>query len=196
MTDLLLVRHAVSRWNVAGRWQGQADPPLDPAGAMAALGAGSRVPRDLAGAVASDLRRATRTARLLAPRLELVVDPDLRERAAGPWEGLTHAEIDERWPGARDGGDHPPGWEIDAVVAERVRTALDRAAARHPPGARLLGVGHGGAIRAFERSLGADDGHPPHLHARWVRRDADGTWRIAGPRTPIGGSAGAVAAAS
>ncbi len=28
MTTLLLVRHGESEWNAAGRWQGQADPPL------------------------------------------------------------------------------------------------------------------------------------------------------------------------
>src|SRR5687767_11323336 len=96
-TRVLLVRHGQSEWNATGRWQGQADPPLTDLGrrqarsAAAALGTVDAV-------FASDLQRASETALIIAGELgvgPVVVDPDLRERDAGEWSGLTRVEIEE-----------------------------------------------------------------------------------------------------
>src|ERR671917_2105987 len=100
-TRVLLVRHGQSEWNAVGRWQGQADPPLSDVGRQQARSA-ARSLGALDAIFASDLQRATETAMIIAAELgvgPVVVDPDLRERDAGEWSGLTRAEIEERYPG-------------------------------------------------------------------------------------------------
>ncbi|MBA2348834.1 MAG: phosphoglycerate mutase family protein, partial [Solirubrobacterales bacterium] len=88
----------------------------------------------------------------------------LAERAAGAWEGLTHAEIDTRHPGARQGSWRPEGYEHDEELRARARAAL-----RPFEEARVLAVTHEGLIRAL-------DGDPdplPNLAARWVVVEGD-----------------------
>src|SRR5690606_40076504 len=101
MTHLLLCRHGQSTWNAAGRWQGQADPPLSDLGRLQAQHAAKAVGAvDLI--VASDLERARDTALIIAEAIgvgPVVIEPDLRERDAGEWSGLTREEIEAEWPG-------------------------------------------------------------------------------------------------
>ncbi len=63
----LLIRHAQSTWNAAGRWQGQADLPLSDSGTASAVEAAARLacepPFDLV--ITSDLTRARRTGEIL-----------------------------------------------------------------------------------------------------------------------------------
>ncbi|MGI8661824.1 MAG: histidine phosphatase family protein [Acidimicrobiales bacterium] len=174
-TRVLLVRHGQSEWNAAGRWQGQADPPLSELGREQARLAAGRV-----GAIdaifASDLQRATETALVISKLIgvgPVVVEPDLRERDAGEWSGLTRAEIDERYPGwlasladrhgafqpirrdSRSGDRRPPGWEPDDVLLARALDALSRIHAAVPDG-DVLAVTHGGLIYTVEHHLGSD----------------------------------------
>jgi probable phosphoglycerate mutase len=171
---VLLVRHGQSTWNAEGRWQGQADPPLSPLGEEQALaGASSSELRSVDAWWSSDLLRAARTAELLAAGRGVArVDPRLRERHAGEWEGLTRPEIDAGWPGFLVEHRRPAGWEDDEPLLERALVALvDIAAAR--PGRQVVAVTHGGVIRALERRLGADDLPVPNLGGRWVAIDGD-----------------------
>jgi len=181
-TSVLLVRHGQSTWNADGRWQGHADPPLSELGRAQAVAA--RVPPvDLV--MASDLQRARETARLMADALgglEVHVDPRFRERAAGPWTGLTRAEIQERYPGYLDEGRRPPGFELDSDIIGRVLEALHDLHGRHP-GGRVLVVAHGGVVRALERHLGCDDAIVPNLGGRWLSVHAD--WVTPGERTVL-----------
>ncbi len=103
-TSLLFVRHGETTWNVARRWQGQADTPLTPEGErqarrVAALLA-SEADRPWTRLVSSDLQRARRTAEAIGEALGLRVDdePRLRERDVRDWSGLTHAEVEARDP--------------------------------------------------------------------------------------------------
>src|ERR1700704_2099238 len=94
---VLLVRHGQSEWNALGKWQGQADPPLSDLGRAQARSAAHSL-GSLDAIYASDLQRAMETAAIIANALGIgpvVVDPDLRERNAGEWSGLTRAEIPE-----------------------------------------------------------------------------------------------------
>lgn len=104
MTRVLLVRHGQSEWNADGRWQGQADPPLTDLGRHQAKHAARNL-GVVDAIVASDLQRASETALIIAGELgvgPLVLEPDLRERDAGEWSGLTRVEIDRAWPGYLD----------------------------------------------------------------------------------------------
>ena len=164
MTTLILARHGETDWNRDGRFQGHADPPLNDRGreqarALADAVAGERI----AAVYASDLRRAHETAQIVAARrgLDVVVDPDLRERDVGEWSGLTIREIEDRFPdelrrfrekGASIG-------ESREALSERVVAAVRRIAEAHPRG-HVLVVTHGGALRALRHAAGGDLGAP------------------------------------
>ena len=193
MTRVLLLRHGQSEWNASGRWQGQADPPLTDLGRHQALHA-SRHLGAVDAIVASDLQRAAETAVIISGQLgvgPVLTDPDLRERHAGEWQGLTRVEIERDWPGylgspppiegtaaartttgtpASELGSaerRPPGWEPDEVLAARAVAALVRVHAEAPDGEALV-VTHGGLVYAIERELGAAFVRLPNLGGRWI----------------------------
>lgn len=179
-TRLLLVRHGESTWNADGRWQGQADPPLSALGEQQAADAAAHV--DAVDAVwSSDLQRARRTAEIIAHErgVDVRIDPRLRERDAGEWQGYTRAEIEERWPGALESGDRPSGYEADDALLARVLVAIDDIGDAHDRGTVLVVV-HGGVVRTLERHFGEDrHGLLPNLGGRWlVRKGAH--WSLGG----------------
>lgn len=178
-TRAVLVRHGQSTWNADGRWQGQADPPLSARGELQAREAAERV-HDLDTVWSSDLVRARRTAELVAAPhgLTVRVDARLRERHAGPWQGLTRAEIEHGWPGHLADGRRPAGYEPDTEVAERALAALADVVAEHP-GGQVLVVTHGGIVRVVERLLGGhDEGLIPNLAGRVLHADVGEAWRL------------------
>jgi probable phosphoglycerate mutase len=164
---MLLVRHGQSEWNALGRWQGNADPALTELGRLQARHAAGRV-----GAVdvivASPLQRALDTARIISEQIgvgPVVVDPDLAERDAGEWEGLTRAEIEDGWPGYLATDRRPPGYEDHETLVGRARAALDRVHAAYD-GAEVLVVTHGGLIGSVERDGGLPWERMPNLGGR------------------------------
>lgn len=171
--DLLILRHGQSEWNAQGRWQGQADPPLTELGERQAQAAAeqllnSKISFD--GVASSDLQRARRTAEILGVALN-VVDvssfSEFRERSAGPWQGLTRAEIETSWPNAIAEQRWPEGYESDDSVAARVLPTLHQLAENYP---RLLLVGHAGLIRALDRTSDASNvAVTNHLSGRWYQ---------------------------
>lgn len=169
---MLLVRHGQSEWNAQGRWQGSADPPLTDLGRQQAFHAAARLgAMDLI--VSSPLIRALETAQIISAQIgvgPVLVDPDLAERSAGAWEGLTRAEIEQQWPGYLSHDRWPPGYEPHDDLMTRTRRALNRIHAEHT-GGEILVLTHGGVIGALER----DQGHPwermPNLGARVVHHD-------------------------
>jgi probable phosphoglycerate mutase len=174
MARILLVRHGQSVWNADGRWQGQADPPLSELGEEQAVAA-ARVLGMVDAIYASDLVRAHHTAELVAAQLgaDVALEPRLRERSAGEWEGRTRAEIDDRWPGYLETGRRPAGYEPDDSVLARVLDALHAIASAHD--GDVLVVTHGGVVRVVERHLGGDaEGLIPNLGGRWVEHDGAG----------------------
>jgi len=65
MTTLVLIRHGQTDWNVEGRWQGQADPPLNDTGrAQARHVAEYQSQFGFAALYSSNLRRAMETAQV------------------------------------------------------------------------------------------------------------------------------------
>ncbi len=154
MTHLVLVRHGQTDWNLEGRYQGQADPPLNKAGRQQARMLATRLAgRSFEAIYSSDLQRARETAEILAQALCLPVslDPRLREVSLGEWEGqLGHniaATYPEAWEERRRDPVHarPPGGETVAEVAARVWAATDDIARAHPHGCVLI-ISHGLAL--------------------------------------------------
>ena len=132
MVNLLVVRHAESVWNLHGRWQGHADPPLSVAGAAQARAAAANLDR-VECVVSSDLDRARETAEIIAESLSagpVTCDPGWRERDVGLWQGLTTEQIERDFPGDLAAGNYPPGWESDVSLIGRVFDAAHRIAAR------------------------------------------------------------------
>ncbi|MGC8628094.1 MAG: histidine phosphatase family protein [Acidimicrobiales bacterium] len=181
MGRLLVVRHAQSVWNAAGRWQGWCDAPLSELGLAQAERAGRALSSSgfrPALVACSDLARARQTAELLARHCHyrgvLAVDPGLREQGLGEWEGLTNEEIELRWPGLLEAraSEEPadiPGGEDNASFARRAMASLSRVAARCKHGDCLV-VAHGGVVMALERQLGmwGTGSHHPNLSGWWL----------------------------
>ncbi len=154
---IVVVRHGRTAYNHQDRWQGQLDVPLDDVGRhQAALMAPEVGSLDPVAIVSSDLSRARETAAAVAATtsLEVRLDPRLREISAGQWEGLTGAEVRERFPEEaariRAGEDIPRGidGETWSALGERVAAGLSDFAAGLPPRAVGVAVTHGAAARA------------------------------------------------
>jgi broad specificity phosphatase PhoE len=158
MTEILLARHGETDWNLKGRVQGHTDTPLNATGLEQARALADRLAQEpLLAVYTSDLVRARDTAAIVAELhgLEVILVPDLREKNFGSWEGLTGAEILERFPDAVRGrwGDG----ESTEEVAERAIAAIDRIQA-HDLAGPVLVVSHGGPLRAILGRLAVEHG--------------------------------------
>jgi probable phosphoglycerate mutase len=167
-TRLLVARHGQSEWNAIGRWQGHADVALSEEGMRQAADVGLSL-GTFDAVWASDLQRASLTAAIIAEILGIgpvLIDDRLRETDVGPWQGLTHAEVESGWPGYLAEHRRPEGFEpYDDAAARMVAVFEDIATAY--PGGEVLVVSHGGAIRAVRRMLGATGGRMANLSASW-----------------------------
>jgi ribonuclease H / adenosylcobalamin/alpha-ribazole phosphatase len=145
----LLLRHGQTPMSVQKRYAGRSDVPLTDAGVAQAAAAAKRlVPAGIAAIVASPLQRTVQTAEQVAAvtGLPVVTEDGFRETDFGAWEGLTFAEVRERWPSEMtawlaDPEVAPPGGESFAEVSERVTAALHRVLAGRT-GQRILVVSH------------------------------------------------------
>jgi probable phosphoglycerate mutase len=167
-TRLILVRHGETAMTAQGRYSGRGDVPLSEQGeaqAMAAAGRVAGIARDVTAVVTSPLKRCVRTAELIAAEVggaDVTVIPDLIECDFGEWEGLTFAEVQERWPGEMTAwldstSVAPPGGESFEAVAKRVRGALASVLSSYPSGVVVL-VSHVSPIKLILRdALAASD---------------------------------------
>jgi len=145
----LLLRHGQTPMSVQKRYAGRTDVPLTDAGLAQAAAAAKRLaPAGIDAIVASPLRRTVQTAEAVAEviGLPVVTEDGFRETDFGAWEGLTFAEVRERWPSEMtawlaDPEVAPPGGESFAEVSERVTAALHRVLAGRS-GQRILIVSH------------------------------------------------------
>jgi ribonuclease H / adenosylcobalamin/alpha-ribazole phosphatase len=157
---VLLVRHGQTAHSVDRRFSGRADPPLTDLGQAQAAALADRLarwPRPIDAIVASPLARARSTAGAVAAKLGLEVSivDGLVETDFGDWDGLTMAEVRDRWPAEfaawRDSDDvAPPGGESMTTVARRVRRARDTLLAGHP-GQVVVAVTHVTPIKLLLR---------------------------------------------
>ena len=143
MTTLLLVRHGETDWNADGRLQGQTDRPLSDFGRRQARQLAEELDGEEFEAIySSDLARARETAEIVGGQLGLAVtlDPDLREKDWGSWEGLTAVERDRvEFLG-----------ESTEAHQERILRVLRRISEHHPGDGWVLVVTHGGSMRRVQ----------------------------------------------
>ncbi|WP_411573794.1 bifunctional RNase H/acid phosphatase [Streptomyces fradiae] len=162
----VLLRHGETALTPQKRFSGSGgtDPELSPAGlrqaeAVAAALAARGTVQEI---VSSPLLRCRQTALTIAERLGLDVriEEGLRETDFGAWEGLTFAEVRERYPDDLDAWlaspkAAPPGGESFAAVSRRVAATRDRLTERHA-GRTVLLVTHVTPIKTLVRlALGA-----------------------------------------
>ena len=129
---ILLARHGETPWNAEGRYQGQIDIPLSPAGENQARALGARLDGlRIDRAVCSPLARAKTTAQLAlgdARRDLLLTDSGLMEIGHGEWEGLLASEIRERDPERlRAWRESPDTVRMPGQGGESLQQVLDRA---------------------------------------------------------------------
>ncbi|CAH0154728.1 Phosphoserine phosphatase 1 [Massilia sp. Bi118] len=160
---IILIRHGETAWNAERRLQGHLDIALNAEGErQARLLAEALAPEHIDLIVSSDLGRARQTAQAVAaPRgMPLMVEPGLRERCYGGFEGLLYSEIEQRFPAefaawqARD---------VDAILpsgkncGETFREFYERstgailALATNHPGRTIAMVAHGGVLECAYR---------------------------------------------
>lgn len=158
MTYLYLIRHGETDWNVEGRWQGQADVPLNAKGREQAAQIARTLARvGLKAIYSSDLLRARETAQALVKTtgVTLHYDPRLREIHQGEWQGLLVTEIQARYGEAFQRrlenplAVAPPGGETVEQVRNRVVKAIESILARYPSD-RVAVVSHGFALAVIQ----------------------------------------------
>jgi len=164
MTELLLIRHGETDWNVEKRLQGHWDIALNEDGRRQAAALGKALLGEpLDAVIASDLQRAVTTAEAIAmPRgMRVRIEPTLRERCYGAFEGLRYRDISERYPEAyamwqsRDlDARYPAGMRSAETLREFSQRSIDaifRLADeyRHK---RVAVVTHGGVLDCIYRA--------------------------------------------
>jgi broad specificity phosphatase PhoE len=190
LRSLVLWRHGETDYNVALRMQGQLDSQLTPTG----IGQAHRAAPVLAGLrpdvlLTSDLARAWDTAAVLGEHagLPVGVDKRLRETHLGAWQGLSHAEVEDGWPGGmstwRVSPDMaPPEGETRVEVAARAAQLVSELDAGGYDSAVLCT--HGGLIAGLTPQLlglpvpqWSVFGGISNCHWTVLRR-RDGCWRL------------------
>lgn len=152
-TTILFIRHGQTDWNVARRWQGHEDRPLNEAGLAQAQALARRLASwPIRAIYSSDLRRATATADVLGQALGLqpIYDPAWRERHVGDFQGLTDEEVRNHFAHIIErehGIMNPPNGEQYHLVRMRVAAAFQRLVERHE-NEMVAVVSHGGTLNA------------------------------------------------
>lgn len=151
------VRHGETDWNIAKKIQGHTDIGLNEKGREQARTAAQQLKsQKIDLVVSSDLARARETAEIIAHELkaEIVLDPALRERSYGEFEGLTGDQVREQgfehiW---EDPLSSAPKGESIRQVEERVLKTLRHHKKNHAH-KNILIVSHGGTLSTLLANL-------------------------------------------
>jgi probable phosphoglycerate mutase len=165
MLEILLIRHGETDWNAERRLQGHLDIELNSEGVRQATLLAAALSCEQVDAIyASDLRRARQTAQALATdrNLTVQIEPDLRERCYGAFEGLRYVEIAERFPEAYEAmlareldTRYPSGINIAETLREfsgRAIAALMHLLKKHHEHKKIAVVTHGGVLDCLNRA--------------------------------------------
>ena len=156
ITTLIFIRHGQTDWNVAGRWQGHTDTPLNDVGRSQAQAMAARLATwpKIDAIYSSNLQRAAMTAAALGEQLGIdpVLDSRWRERHLGQFQGLTRKQIRAQFPevlaNKKGGIDKVPDGEHQRPFNERAAQAFEWLLARHE-NETAVAVTHGGFLHAM-----------------------------------------------
>lgn len=167
MTDVILVRHGETDWNVAEIFRGHLDVELNETGLkQAELLARYLENTNLTAVYSSPLQRALKTAGMIAGyhNLGVEVAPDLVDFNYGEWQGLSHEavrgrypELYARWLASPHRVTMPAGESLNDV-RQRAVGLVDKVVARHEGTVAL--VSHRVVNKVLICALlGLDDSH-------------------------------------
>lgn len=163
---LKLIRHGESVANQQRIWQGQMEFPLSDIGREQADKVGKWLAHDRIDALySSDLSRAFETAVEIGKHhnMEPVSQQELREMYLGQFQGLTHAEVEEKHPGFAHSDwliSGIGGVEVLGEIQGRAMKLIDHLWQRHA-GEEVICVSHGGFISLTLMAI---------LHIEWPKR--------------------------
>ncbi|MFD4256493.1 histidine phosphatase family protein [Streptomyces sp. NPDC058534] len=202
---IVLLRHGETDRNTTGRFQGQADIPLNDAGVRQAQESARELrPGGWSAVYSSPLARAAQTAAYAAGRLDVPHQrlAGLRERDLGVLDGQDRAEYARRQPHTMrrlltDPGYAPPGGETGRAALSRFVTAL--CAIAEPEARRgtdvdagtaasrtVLAVTHGGVLNLLTSALTRTGGSPGAMVGTCAAACVDIDWTSTGrPRAAL-----------
>jgi probable phosphoglycerate mutase len=160
-TRLYLVRHGSTQLTAEGRFSGAEGVDLSEEGRWQAAQLGERLRSEgLTAAYCSPLSRSAETAAIITGSCSLVATQrdGLREISHGHWEGLTRAEVEERFAEEYTNWEEDPftfapdGGESGLAVLARALPVIREIVTRHR-GERVLVVSHKATIRLLLSSL-------------------------------------------
>ena len=155
-TQVFLVRHGETTWNLAGKLQGHLESRLTATGIAQAQALAEHLQHQPFAAVySSDLKRAYQTAQYIVNKNQhtIIKKPSLRERNLGIFQGLTRELLCARFPEAFQAYQTQPQFIIPQGESlqgfhQRCITCLEEIAACHL-GQSILIVSHGGVLTAL-----------------------------------------------
>lgn len=146
-TTFYIVRHGQTDWNLERKMQGQTDIPLNATGKKEAIELALKL-QDIPfiAYVSSDLHRAFETAFIIAAHNPssafIFLEPGLRERSFGHWEGSSYSEFHAAGPEEK----------LDVETVEQLQQRAFEAlqvTVQCFDGGNILIVTHGGVMRGL-----------------------------------------------
>jgi len=190
-TRICFIRHGETDWNVSKLIQGQTNIPLNKTGIEQALVLASRAASyNFSAIISSDLIRAFDTAKLVAERcgLEVKIQPLLRERHYGIFQGISADEGSKRYPKpyadymARDlEYDFETGESLNNFT-ERVYESIEILTS-HFRGQTIAAITHAGVLDiVYRKATGRTINSPrdfdiPNCALNWFHFDSQG-WHL------------------
>jgi len=191
-TQLYVIRHGETEWNIEGRIQGHANSALTATGIAQAQALGEHLQHHTFSAFySSDLDRAYHTAQAIAAKhtQSIQLEPLLREKCLGVFEGLLRAEMQTQYPTEYqqykfNHADYviPGGGESGQQFLQRCIDCFNRLVQNHR-GETVAVVTHGGVItNLFKYVVGLPVAAPRRFQAlntsvnRFTYDHQDASW--------------------
>lgn len=171
-TQVFVVRHGETTWNKEKRLQGHLDSELTAKGIAQAKALGENLKEhDFDAIYASDLTRTRLTAENVASEKHcpITLDPQLRERNLGIFQGYTRQELAEKFPEhAVPYLNNEPDYQIPQgetlrQFCQRTMDCFNKLVMQHKQG-KILVVTHGGVLTClFKKVVGVPLNTPRHF---------------------------------